>query len=89
MVYAALLLALSTGDALHGGWVMLAFGLGTLPHMLLISGLASRMRQATRQRGARLAVAGMLGAVGLYGVIHAAHRPAMDVAGYFCRIVSG
>jgi sulfite exporter TauE/SafE len=67
-------------------WVMLAFGLGTLPHMLLISGLASRMRQATRRRGPRLAVAGMLGAAGLYGVMHAAHLPAMDIAGYYCRI---
>lgn len=88
MVYAALLLALSSGDPLLGGLVMLSFGLGTLPNMLLISGLAGRMRQAVKRRGARVVVAGILGAAGLYGIIHAAHPVARDVTGFFCRIAS-
>jgi sulfite exporter TauE/SafE len=83
MVYAALLLALSRGDALQGGLVMLAFGLGTLPNMLLISALASRLRQAARRRGLRLTVAGLLGAAGLYGVVHAVHPAVMNAAGIF------
>ena len=89
MVYAALLLALSSGNPMQGGLVMLAFGLGTLPNMLLMSGLANRMRQATRRRGARLAVAGLLAATGLYGVAHAVQPGIRAVDGYFCRVVPG
>lgn len=85
MVYAALLLALSTGDPLQGGAVMLAFGLGTLPNMLLMNALAGRLRGLTKQRGARLAVAGVLAVVGAYGVVHAAHPVASHIAGFFCE----
>lgn len=86
MVYAALLLALSTGDAVQGAAVMLAFGAGTLPNMVLMSALAGRMRRATQRRAARLAVAGVLGIAGVYGIAHAAHPAAMSIAGYFCLI---
>lgn len=86
MVYAALLLAVSTGDASHGALVMLAFGLGTLPNMLLISALAGRMQQAIRRRGARRAAAGLLALLGLLGVLHALHPQASVIAGWFCRI---
>lgn len=84
MVYAALLLALSTGDAAAGAMVMLSFGLGTLPNMLLISGFAARLRQVTRQRHARLAVAGLLAATGLYGIAHAMQPGLTAAGGYFC-----
>jgi sulfite exporter TauE/SafE len=86
MVYAALLLAVSTGDALHGALVMLAFGLGTLPNMLLISGLAGRTQQAIRRRGVRSAAAGLLAVVGLIGVLHALQPQAAAIAGWLCRI---
>lgn len=89
MVYAALLLAVSTGDALNGALVMLAFGLGTLPNMLLISGLAGRMQQAIRRRGARSAAAGLLAVVGLLGVLHALYPQTAAIAGWFCRITPG
>lgn len=84
MVYGALLLALSTGDVIAGGLVMLAFGLGTLPNMLLISGLAARVRQVGRRRGARLAVAGLLAATGVYGIAHAMQPGLSAAGGYFC-----
>lgn len=86
MVYAALLLALSTGHPLDGGLVMLAFGLGTLPNMLLMNALAGRLRQATRLRGVRLAAAGLLAMTGLYGILHAAHPAAIHIAGLFCQV---
>ncbi len=86
MVYAALLLALSTGDPVQGGAVMLAFGLGTLPNMLLMNVLAGRMRQVTKQRGVRLTVAGVLAAVGLYGIAHAAHPMGVTIAGFLCQV---
>ncbi len=37
MIYAALIGAMSAGDALSGGLFMMSFGLGTVPLMLLIS----------------------------------------------------
>lgn len=73
MVYAALLLALSTGNPLQGGLLLLAFGLGTLPNMLLMTGLVNQVRRGLTKRGARLAVAGMLAMVGLYGIFHGMH----------------
>lgn len=68
------------------GLVMLAFGLGTLPNMLLMSGLVRQIHQALKIRGARLAVAGMLAAAGLYGVFHGVHPDAPAVDGFFCRV---
>ncbi|CAN8139857.1 sulfite exporter TauE/SafE family protein [Thiomicrorhabdus sp. 6S2-11] len=40
LVYSMLILALSAGGALQGALVMLAFGLGTLPNLLLIGAFA-------------------------------------------------
>jgi uncharacterized protein len=86
MVYAVLLLAMSTGHFAQGALVMLAFGLGTLPNLLLMSGLANRLRRVLVMRGARLAVAGAMGIAGLYGVAHATHADIQPVAGFFCRV---
>ncbi len=73
MVYAALLLALSTGRPLQGAVVMLAFGLGTLPNMLLMSGMVRRLQPLLKLRGARWVAAAFVAAAGLYGVIHGVH----------------
>lgn len=86
MVYALLLLALSTGSVPQGALVMLAFGLGTLPNMLLLSGVARRARQALTVRGARLTAAGILAAAGVFGVVNAAHPDVTTVEGFFCRV---
>lgn len=85
MVYAALLLAVSTGDALHGALVMLAFGLGTLPNLLLINALAGRVQGAIKHRGMRRTAAGLLAMLGLYGVAHALHPDAAAAVGWLCR----
>jgi uncharacterized protein len=89
MVYAVLLLALSTGNSFQGGLVMLAFGLGTLPNMLLMSAMVSRLRLALKMRGTRVAVAAVFAAVGLYGVLHGAHPGAFAEDGFFCRVAPG
>jgi len=49
LVYSALLIAATSGDALNGAAVMTAFGLGTLPAMLL-TGLGAAKLQATMKR---------------------------------------
>jgi sulfite exporter TauE/SafE len=45
LVYGALLLAMSSHHVMGGGVVMLAFGLGTLPMLLLTDRLTQRLRQ--------------------------------------------
>lgn len=45
LVYSVLLLAATTANAVHGGLVMLAFGLGTMPAMIMTGISASRLSQ--------------------------------------------
>jgi sulfite exporter TauE/SafE len=40
LVYSMLIMALSSGSALEGGMVMLAFGLGTVPNLMLMGSFA-------------------------------------------------
>lgn len=53
LVYSVLLLAALSGDALRGAGVMLAFGAGTLPAMLIASVAASELTRAAAVRGGR------------------------------------
>ena len=55
LVYAFAAQAAGSGGALPGLLVMLAFGLGTFPAMLLVAGLGDRLRGAWRRRGVDLA----------------------------------
>lgn len=59
LVYSALALALARADTLVSGGVMLAFGLGTLPTLLVTGTLAGRLRNFLQQRNARR-VAGLV-----------------------------
>jgi sulfite exporter TauE/SafE len=69
MVYSVLTTALLTGSALRGAGLMLAFGLGTLPNLLLAGFLLRRFRDIVQGRAVRL-VSGLLvlgfGAWGLF-----------------------
>lgn len=66
LVYSVLIWSLSAGSALQGAWLMLGFGLGTLPNLLLLGFLAGRMTAWLQRRGTR-AVSGLLVlAFGLY-----------------------
>jgi len=58
LVYTALTSALSSGSSGQGALVMLAFGLGTLPNMLLAGLFAARMRAVMQQRAVRV-IAGL------------------------------
>ncbi len=48
LVYSMLIMALSAGSALQGGLVMLAFGLGTLPNLLLMGVFAFYFTKISR-----------------------------------------
>jgi len=59
MVYTILIMSLSSASALEGALLMLAFGLGTLPNLLAMGIVATRLIKWTRQPKIRL-VAGLL-----------------------------
>ena len=71
-MYSALATALTSGSALHGAGMMLAFGLGTLPNLLLAGLLAVRLKAYAALPLVRWA-AGLLvlgfGVWGLLGVL--------------------
>jgi len=68
LVYSALTTALASGSALEGGLAMLAFGLGTLPNLLLAGLFFARLQRFTRQRAVRVAAGLLVMACGLYGL---------------------
>jgi sulfite exporter TauE/SafE len=59
LVYSALVSALATGSAWQGGVALLAFGLGTLPNLLLAGFALARFRNHMQGRGVRI-VAGLM-----------------------------
>jgi sulfite exporter TauE/SafE len=82
LVYSALLIAATTANPLHGGLVMLAFGLGTLPAMVLsglgASKLSSIMSRHRLGAGLLIVVLGIatlaIPVIGLFGASpHSGH----------------
>lgn len=49
LVYGALSFATLSGSAVQGGLIMLAFGLGTLPSLLLMAGFSSKLSEAIKK----------------------------------------
>lgn len=65
LVYTILIWSLSAGSAWQGLLLMLAFGIGTLPNLLLIGVAANRLTQFSRQPAVRLGAGLMVCAFGL------------------------
>nr|WP_255581850.1 sulfite exporter TauE/SafE family protein [Cupriavidus sp. AU9028] len=84
MVYGALSLALLAGNAASGALVMLAFGLGTLPNLLVMSGLAGHLRAWSRRPPVRIGVGLLIVAFGVAGLVRAAWLPHTIAAQGFC-----
>lgn len=87
MVYGALAVALLAGNAASGAVVMLAFGAGTLPNLLMMSGLAGWLRGLSRQRWARGVAGALIAAFGIWGLAHAIWLPEMLNAHGFCLVL--
>jgi hypothetical protein len=68
LVYAALGVAAATGSSTRGALTMLAFGLGTLPALLLIGSLASQIRALAAWRPARFAIGALVAFTGAVNV---------------------
>jgi sulfite exporter TauE/SafE len=81
LVYSTLALAATSGDALKSAALMLAFGAGTLPMLLLMGGFAERLQRFTRHRWTRY-IAGILlivfGAMILNKALSGGHRHGMQ-----------
>lgn len=73
MVYSVLLTAMLSGSAMSGAMVMLAFGAGTLPVLLTMGMLGSRLQVWTRKRRVRIASGLIILAFGLLGLARAAN----------------
>lgn len=71
MVYSVLTTALLTGSALRGAGLMLAFGLGTLPNLLLAGFLLRRFRDVVQGRAVRLASGLLVLGFGVWGLFNA------------------
>ncbi len=71
LVYAALAVAAVAGGPSQGAASMLAFGLGTLPWLLLAGLAAARLRAWMGRRALRVAAGGTVLAFGAFGLAHA------------------
>ena len=68
LVHSVLITALTSGSAQHGALSMLAFGLGTLPNLLLAGLLAARLKEFSGRRGVRQAAGLLVLAFGVWGL---------------------
>ncbi len=70
LVYSALTAALASGSATQGALLMFAFGLGTLPNLLLAGLLLARFRRFAQARATRLVSGLLVLGYGLYGLVN-------------------
>ena len=84
LVYSVLPLAFLSGDVLTGAGLMLAFGLGTLPNLLLISKFSAALTQFGQYRWVRYLAASLLLTAGAFGLYRAWVLPEALLKGGFC-----
>jgi sulfite exporter TauE/SafE len=84
LVYSVLPLAFLSGDVLTGAALMLAFGLGTLPNLLLISKFSATLTQFSQYVWVRYTAAGLMFAAGMWGLYRAWYLPEALLKGGFC-----
>lgn len=71
MVYSMLVTAMLSGSAATGGAIMLAFGLGTLPMLLLVGVLGVQLRHWLQQRAVRMTCGLLVLGFGALGMLRA------------------
>ena len=84
LVYSVLPLAFLSGDVLTGAVLMLAFGLGTLPNLLLISKFSAALTQFGQYIWVRYFAASLLLIAGGFGLYRAWVLPEALLKGGFC-----
>jgi sulfite exporter TauE/SafE len=86
MVYSVLTTALLTGSPLRGAGLMLAFGLGTLPNLLLAGFLLRRFRDVVQGRPLRLAAGLLVLGFGVWGLVNATSLGGRLWQGIVCAV---
>jgi sulfite exporter TauE/SafE len=71
LVYGVLVTAMASGSAWRGAATMLAFGLGTLPNLLLAGLLLARFRRFAQQPAVRVVAGLLVLGFGVYGLARA------------------
>jgi sulfite exporter TauE/SafE len=84
LVYSVLPLAFLSGDIWTGAALMLAFGLGTLPNLLLISKFSAALTQFGQYLWVRYLAASLLLLAGGFGLYRAWVLPEALLKGGFC-----
>ena len=72
LVYGMLATAVAAGSVTGGAIAMLAFGLGTVPNLMLAGVALASLRKFVARRGVRLAAGGLVLGFGLVGLARAA-----------------
>jgi sulfite exporter TauE/SafE len=72
LVYSVLVMALSAGGAIEGATLLLVFGLGTLPNLLLMGWAAESLRTFTRQLCVKRGAGFLVAAMGCWGLFQLA-----------------
>lgn len=86
LVYSLLATALLSGGVGSGAAVMLAFGLGTLPNLLLAGMLFKRLRDIASDRRVRVAAGALVASFGVAGLARAADLGEHIRQGLLCII---
>lgn len=86
MVYSVLTTALLTGSALRGAGLMLAFGFGTLPNLLLAGFLLRRFREVVQGRPVRLVSGLLVLGFGVWGLFNATSLGGRLWQGIVCTV---
>lgn len=86
MVYSVLTAALVAGSPLRGAGLMLAFGLGTLPNLLLAGMLLKRLRDVAQARPVRLVSGLLVLGFGVWGLFNASTLGGRLWQGVVCHV---
>lgn len=86
LVYSVLTTALLTGSTTRGAGMMLAFGLGTLPNLMLAGLLFKRFRDVTRNTRVRTAAGLLVLGFGVFGLYHAPSLGGQLWSGVVCEV---
>jgi len=73
LVYSVLVTSLASGSAAQGALIMAAFGLGTLPNLLVIGMFWERCRNWVQSPGVRMTAGMLVIGFGVYGLIKVAY----------------
>lgn len=86
LVYSVLATALVSGSAARGAGLLLAFGLGTLPNLMLAGLLLVRLRELARQKWLRIGSGVLVLGFGLFGLINAGTLGGRLWQGVLCHV---